>query len=68
MLALFAYIVCADRRSSFFGIAGDFVKAHNLQERDMLTLYRDAHGSYVRDIGNLVKQLLISYPSCLFTY
>jgi bifunctional DNA-binding transcriptional regulator/antitoxin component of YhaV-PrlF toxin-antitoxin module len=25
----------------------DFVKAHNLQERDILTLYRDAHGSYV---------------------
>lgn len=25
----------------------DFVKEHNLQERDMLTLYRDAHGSYV---------------------
>jgi len=25
----------------------DFVKAHNLQERDMLVLYRDAGGSYV---------------------
>ncbi|KAG0619270.1 hypothetical protein M758_4G127700 [Ceratodon purpureus] len=25
----------------------DFVKAHNLQERDMLSLYRDAEGSYV---------------------
>ncbi|KAG0562422.1 hypothetical protein KC19_9G144800 [Ceratodon purpureus] len=25
----------------------DFVKAHNLQERDMMSLYRDAEGSYV---------------------
>lgn len=52
-------------RGIFFCTAGDFVKARNLQERDMLSLYRDAQGSYVRDIGNLVKWLLIiSFISC----
>lgn len=28
--------------------AGDFVRAHNLQERDMIFIYKDAEGSYVR--------------------
>ena len=46
-----------------FGSAGDFVKAHNLQERDILSLYRDAEGSYVSEHCLLVTVWLYACRS-----
>lgn len=45
----FRYRFWANNKSRMYLLENtrDFVKAHNLQERDMLSLYRDAQGSYV---------------------
>lgn len=46
---LFRYRFWSNNKSRMYLLENtrDFVKAHNLQERDMLVLYRDAEGSYV---------------------